>query len=201
MRDKAQKVRSNHSRSDKFGFLTAAVGAFTVAAAICNGATPTQDKTEQIWLTQGWQISTPEEQGMDSKEVAKSVDFGRVHSFDSLLVARHGKVVAEVYYAPYTQGIPHTVNSVTKGVISTLTAIASKDGLLDSPNHRVLDFFDRRNIANVDDKKKTITVQSLLDMTSGIEWTEQLVTLPLQTSKQKAKWLAALTGSNSSSIS
>jgi len=174
MRDKAQKVRSNHSRSDKFGFLTAAVGAFTVAAAICNGATPTQDKTEQIWPTQGWQISTPEEQGMDSKEVAKSVDFGTVHSFDSLLVARHGKVVAEVYYAPYTQGIPHTVNSVTQGVISTLTAIASKDGLLDSPNHRVLDFFDRRNIANVDAKKKTITVQSLLDMTSGIEWTERL---------------------------
>ena len=111
---------------------------------------------------------------MDSKEVAKSVDFGTVHSFDSLLVARHGKVVAEVYYAPYTQGIPHTVNSVTQGVISTLTAIASKDGLLDSPNHRVLDFFDRRNIANVDAKKKTITVQSLLDMTSGIEWTERL---------------------------
>jgi CubicO group peptidase (beta-lactamase class C family) len=109
-----------------------------------------------------------EEQGMDSKELAKLVDFGTVHSFDSLLVARHGKVVAEVYYAPYTQGIPHTVNSVTKGVISTLTGIASKDGLLD-PNHRVLDFFDRRSIANVDDRKKTITVQSLLEMTSGIE--------------------------------
>jgi CubicO group peptidase (beta-lactamase class C family) len=51
-----------------------------------------------------------------------------------------------------------------------LVAIASQDGLLDSPKHRVLDFFDRRNIANVDDRKEAITVQSLLDMTSGIEW-------------------------------
>jgi len=46
--------------------------------------------------------------------------------------------------------------------------------LLDSPNHRVLDFFDRRSIANLDDKKEAITVQNLLDMISGLEWTEPL---------------------------
>ena len=90
---------------------------------------------------------------------------------DSLLVVRHGKIVVEAYYAPYTAGIPHDIRSATKAVISTLTAIASKDGLLDSPNHRVLDYFDRRSIANVDDRKEAITVQNLLDMTSGIEWT------------------------------
>jgi CubicO group peptidase (beta-lactamase class C family) len=93
---------------------------------------------------------------------------------DSLLVVRHGKIVVEAYYAPYATGIPHTINSVTKAVISTLTAIAWKDRLLDSPNHRVLDFFDRRSIATVDDRREAITVQSLLDMTSGIEWTEPL---------------------------
>ncbi len=36
---------------------------------------------------------------MDSKELAKPVDFGTTHSFDSLLVVRHGKIVAEAYYA------------------------------------------------------------------------------------------------------
>jgi CubicO group peptidase (beta-lactamase class C family) len=93
---------------------------------------------------------------------------------DSLLVVRHGKIVVEAYYAPYAAGIPHDIRSATKAVISTLTAIASKDGLLDSPSHRVLDFFDRRGIANVDDRKEAITVQNLLDMTSGLEWTEPL---------------------------
>jgi len=122
---------------------------------------------------------------MDSKELAKLVDFGAARIltspgvtlsslFDSLLVVRHGKIVVEAYYAPYAADIPHAINSVTKTVISTLTAIAFKDGLLDSPNHRVLDFFDRRSIANVDDRKEAITVQSLLDMTSGLEWTEPL---------------------------
>jgi CubicO group peptidase (beta-lactamase class C family) len=174
MKVSAQELRLHDARTHELGFLAAALSAFAIAAAICNGATPTQDTTEPIWPTKGWQSSSPEEQGMDSKELAKLVDFGTVHSFDSLLVARHGKVVAEAYYAPYSAGIPHAINSCTKAVISTLTAIALKEGLLDNPSHRVMDFFGRQSIANVDDRKEAITVQSLLDMTSGIEWTERL---------------------------
>jgi CubicO group peptidase (beta-lactamase class C family) len=158
----------NNSQSFRLAFLTAALAAFTVAASICCGATPARDATEPIWPTKEWQTSSPEEQGMDSKELAKLVDFGTTHGFDSLLVARHGKIVAEAYYAPYVAEIHHPVYSVTKAVMSTLMAIASKDGLLDSPSHRVLDFFDHRSIANVDDRKQAITVQSLLDMISGI---------------------------------
>jgi CubicO group peptidase (beta-lactamase class C family) len=110
---------------------------------------------------------------MDSKQLANVVDFGTTHGFESLLIVRHGKIVAEAGYAPYYHaGIANRVYSVTKSVISTLMAIACKDGLLDSTNHRVLDFFDRSSIANIDERKKAITVQNLLDMTSGIDWTE-----------------------------
>jgi CubicO group peptidase (beta-lactamase class C family) len=143
-----------------------------VTASICSETAPAQNAVEPIWPTKEWQTSSPEEQGMDSKELARLVDFGMTHSFDSLLVARHGRIVAEAYYAPYSTGIPHAVYFVTKAVISTLTAIAWKEGLLDSPSHRVLDFFDAHSIANVDDRKEAITVQNLLDMTSGIAWTE-----------------------------
>lgn len=149
MKVSAQELRLHDARTHELGFLAAALGAFAIAAAICNGATPTQETTEPIWPTKEWQMSSPEMEGMDSKELAKLVDFGTVHSFDSLLVARHGKVVAEAYYAPYSAGIPHAINSCTKAVISTLTAIAFKEGLLDKPSHRVLDFFDRQSIANV----------------------------------------------------
>jgi CubicO group peptidase (beta-lactamase class C family) len=151
-------------------FLAAALAAFMFEASICSGAAYTQGATEPIWPTKEWQTSSPEEQGMDSKELAKLVDLGTTLSLDSLLVQRHGKIVAEAYYAPYAAGIPHAIYSATKAVISTLMSIASKDGLLGSPSLRVFDFFDRRSIANVDDRKKAITVQSLLDMTSGIEW-------------------------------
>jgi CubicO group peptidase (beta-lactamase class C family) len=188
MKVSEQERRLHDAQGHKLGFLAAALGAFAIAAAICNGATSTPATPESIWPTQEWRTSSPEEEGMDSKELAKLVDWGTTHNFDSLLVQRHGKIVAEAYYAPYAARVPHRVYSVTKAVIGTLTAIAWKDGVLDSLNHRVLDFFDPRSIANVDQKKEAITVQNLLDMTSGLEWTEQVggLTPPIETDRQMA---------------
>ena len=101
MKVNAQEFRLNAARSHKLALLVAALGACSISAAICNGATPVQDTAEAIWPTKEWQMSTPEAEGMDSKELAKVVDFGatRVLSstgatpssrLDSLLVARHG---------------------------------------------------------------------------------------------------------------
>jgi CubicO group peptidase (beta-lactamase class C family) len=132
------------------GFLAVALGAFMSGDSICSGAATAQSATEPIWPTKEWQTSSPEEQGMGSKELAKLVDFGTTHGLDSLLVVRHGKIVAEAYYAPYGAGTPHAMYSASKAVISTLTAIAWKEGLLDSPNHQVLEFFDRHSIANLE---------------------------------------------------
>ena len=150
MPNSAQKVRPNDTRRDKLTYLAIALGAF-MFGAICSGAAHVQVATEPIWPTKGWQTSSPEEEGMDSMALAELVEFGarRILAspgvtpssmLDSLLVVRHGKIVAEAYYAPYAPDTPHTINSCTKAVISTLTAIAWKDGLLDSPSHRVLDF-------------------------------------------------------------
>lgn len=123
-----------------------------------------------LWPTHGWQTSTPEEEGMDSSALAKLVIDGESRSYDSLLIVRHGRLVVEAYYAPYTGDIPHQIFSSTKAVISTLLGMVYKDGLLDRLDHPMVDFFNDRQIANFDDKKKAITVQNLLDMTSGLDW-------------------------------
>ena len=60
--------------------------------------------------------------------------------------------------------------SSTKAVTGTLLGMVYKDSLLDRLDHPMVDFFTDRHIANVDDKKKAITVQNLLDMTSGFDW-------------------------------
>jgi CubicO group peptidase (beta-lactamase class C family) len=168
-----QEVRPNHSLLNKLVLRTTLLAGFMVGVSFCARAEAAKSGIETVWPTKQWMISTPGKEGLDSKELAKLVDFGTTHRFDSLLVARHGKIVAESYYSPYYRpGIAHPAYSVTKSVISTLLAIASRDGLLGSPNHRVLDFFDRRSIANLDQRKEAITVQNLLDMTSGLRWTE-----------------------------
>jgi CubicO group peptidase (beta-lactamase class C family) len=127
---------------------------------------------ETPWPTASWGLSTPEEQGMSSGALADLIDTVGTRMQDSLLIERHGRIVAEAYYAPYRPGIPHDLRSVTKSVIGTLTAIEIKGGLLDSTNHPVLDLFKDKQIENIDANKEAMTVQDLLNMTSGIRWQE-----------------------------
>lgn len=150
--------------------LRVAPGLFALLAVLHTWPARAQNADRSEWPTRGWLTSTPEEQGMDSAALAKLVTYGASHDFDSLIVVRHGRIVTEAYYAPYTGHLQHQIFSSTKAVIGALLGIAYKDGLLDRLDHPVLDFFSDRRVANVDDRKKAITVQNLLDMTSGIDW-------------------------------
>jgi CubicO group peptidase (beta-lactamase class C family) len=144
-----------------------------VSALLCAPLASAQQAT-QPWPTRGWATSSPEEQGMSSERLARLVDFGARNEMDSVLVTRHGRIVLEAAYAPFRAGLKHRIYSVTKSVVSTLVGMALADGLLDSTDRRVVDFFADRTIASLDDAKKAITVQQLLDMTSGLTWQEGL---------------------------
>jgi CubicO group peptidase (beta-lactamase class C family) len=140
--------------------------------------------TATSWPTVEWPTSTPEEQGMSSSALAELVDFGAVNAMDSLLVVRHGRVVVEAHYAPFRPGLKHLVNSVTKAVVGTLAGIAFQEGALGSLDQSVIDLFPERKIANVDANKKAITLASLLDSTSGLDWREPLSNAPPETMLQ-----------------
>ena len=140
-------------------------------ASAPEAATPTI-----VWPTQGWQVSTPEEQGMDPAALAKLVHAIGERRQDSLLIVRHGKIILDAYYAPYAAGIPHDLRSVTKSVIGTLVAIALRQGLIDTVEQPVVPLFPDKQISNLDDKKKSITLQNLLDMNSGLDWRERAYT-------------------------
>jgi CubicO group peptidase (beta-lactamase class C family) len=133
-----------------------------------------QDRQIPVWPTTEWQTAAPEDGGMASSDLAKLVEFGKSLQLDSLLIARHGRIVLEAYYAPYNGELPHLINSSTKAVVGSLIAMLLKDGTLDSLDHPVLDFFPGRDIANLDERKQAITVRHLLNMTSGLDWDEGL---------------------------
>ena len=110
---------------------------------------------------------------MDSAALAQLVDRVGVYKQDSLLIIRHGKIVVDAYYAPYAPNIRHDLRSVTKSFTGTLTAIELREGFLDSVDHPIVDLFADKHISNLDDAKKAMTVQNMLDMTSGIAWNER----------------------------
>src|SRR5260370_38389278 len=75
------------------------VGAlFLVASQAIAG---TSSPAETVWPTKGWEVSTPEAQGMDSAALARLADAGGARRRHSLLIARPGRTVAHAYSAPF----------------------------------------------------------------------------------------------------
>jgi CubicO group peptidase (beta-lactamase class C family) len=96
-------------------------------------------------------------------------DYG---SITSVIIARRGQLVVEEYFGGWSSATPHTMQSVSKSVTSLLTGLAVDRGLL-SLNARVVDAFpDYAPIANLDDRKRAMTVRNLLMMQTGLDWSE-----------------------------
>lgn len=74
----------------------------------------------------------------------------------------------------YRRGDLHTLQSVTKSVTSVLIGIALARGEFPGLDTPVLKFFDVAGVANVDDRKRRMTIRHLLTMTTGLAWNEDL---------------------------
>jgi len=144
---------------------------FLVVVALLVNPFPSTAQKEAYWPTAGWRASTPEEQGMSSAELA---EFFKTLSqpyfnMDSLIVIRHGYIVAEAHSAPSQAEGLHQLYSVSKSVISSLIGIAIDQGYIKSVNEKLLSFFPEYTPANMDERKAAITVKDLLTMGSGFK--------------------------------
>jgi CubicO group peptidase (beta-lactamase class C family) len=126
--------------------------------------------TPDYWPTNGWQASVPEQQGIDSIQLAEGVrSIQEKHiAIDSLMIIRNGYMVLDAYYSPYDGSFPHDFASVTKSVMTTLIGIAVDQGKLQL-DQKVVSFFPNRSIANLDARKKNITIRDLVTMRNGME--------------------------------
>jgi CubicO group peptidase (beta-lactamase class C family) len=113
---------------------------------------------------------------MDSVVLAGMFDYiaeqeAEVHS---VLVVRNGAMVLEAYFYPYNQNREHPLASCTKSFLSALIGIAIDEGRLNLDD-KALDFFPDRMIANDSPLKRSIAVEHLLRMMSGLNWPESSV--------------------------
>jgi CubicO group peptidase (beta-lactamase class C family) len=123
------------------------------------------------WPTSDWQNSTPEQQGMDSARLAAMFDaIDQKHlNMHSVLVIRNGYIVAEAYWPPYDATVKQRLASVTKSVTGMLTGIAISRGQIESTRQPVLEFFPGRTVANLDQNKRSLTLEHLLTLTDGLD--------------------------------
>ncbi len=150
------------------------LGIVSVLIAFMVGCTPpsaTPDLSAS-WPTNGWRSATPEDMGMDSTILAQMLaEHIQQEKLDlhSLLIVRNGYLVTEFYQYPYSAGQVHWVMSVTKSVMSALVGIAIQKGYIKDVKQTLFSILPEQGVANLDDKKKAITIEDLLTMTSGLD--------------------------------
>jgi CubicO group peptidase (beta-lactamase class C family) len=149
---------------------------FVVARVICvallaGTRAPHADAQETYWPTNGWRHSSPEAQALDSTVLADAFDFVRDHRtpIHSLTIVRNGYIVLDAYFWPFQDGQLHDLASVTKSVTSTLVGIAISNHQLASVTQPLASVFSDRSIASMEHRKKRVTLEHLLTMTSGFD--------------------------------
>ena len=112
--------------------------------------------------------ATPESQGVSSLELAKFVDAldTELEELHSVMVVRHGHVVAEGWWQPYEADLPHLLYSLTKSFTSTAVGLAEAQGLL-SLDDKVVSYFPGLAPARPSRHLAALKVRHLLTMCSG----------------------------------
>src|SRR5512133_1232480 len=113
--------------------------------------------------------SLPADQDVDPAAVLAFLDAVEADpavELHSLMLLRHGHVVAEGWWAPYRPEYQHLMFSVSKSFTSTAVGFAVAEGRLSIDEH-VLSFFPDDQPSEVSDFLTNMTVRHLLTMTTG----------------------------------
>lgn len=112
--------------------------------------------------------STPEQQGVSSQMINTFLDAAKnsKHEFHSIMILRHGKVIAEGWWDPYKPELKHTMYSVSKSFTATAIGLAVAEKKL-SVEDKVISFFPDDVPATISPNLAELRVKHLLSMSVG----------------------------------
>ena len=112
--------------------------------------------------------SSPEAQGVSSPAVLSFIEAAdkQIDSMHSFMLLRHGCVVAEGWWSPYSAASPHSLYSLSKSFASTAVGLAIAEGKL-GLDDKVLKFFPEDAPPEPSDNLKAMRVRDLLCMSTG----------------------------------
>jgi CubicO group peptidase (beta-lactamase class C family) len=113
--------------------------------------------------------STPGDQGVDPAAILSFLDALDERpdiEMHSLMVLRHGRVVAEGWWAPYGPSRPQLLYSLSKSFTATAAAFAQAEGLLDLDD-TVISHFPEFAADITDPRSRSMKVRHVASMASG----------------------------------
>jgi len=112
--------------------------------------------------------STPEKEGVPSQAIIDFINTANksTSEFHSFMILRHGKVISEGWWNPYSPNLVHTLYSVSKSFTSTAIGFAVSEGKL-SVNDKVISFFPDKLPDTISPYLAELKIKDLLTMSTG----------------------------------
>lgn len=112
--------------------------------------------------------STPESQGISSLNIFQFLNSIELEKLElhSFMLLRHGQVVSEGWWQPYSSERPHMLFSLSKSFTSTAIGFAVEEGLL-SVEDNVISFFPEDAPEKTSKNLSDMKVKHLLSMSTG----------------------------------
>lgn len=150
--------------------------------ALLPGCSPSTEDLEAVDYAplpgDDWQVSTPEQQGLDPMLVAELYhNAAGLETLYGLLVVKDGHLIAEKYFNEGSLDQKALLQSVAKSYTSALVGIALDQGCLSSVGQKMIDFFPDFADQIVDPRKRQITIRDMLQMRAGYPPEESDATL------------------------
>ncbi len=92
----------------------------------------------------------------------------RLAPLETLIIAQHGKVIAERGYRGHRTTTPSNIKSASKSVISALIGIAIGKGVIDSIEQPIAELLPADLPGRPDPRLQQVTVSNLLSMQAGL---------------------------------
>ena len=135
--------------------------------------TSSQPRPQEQIPADEWMVVSPETENMDSSQLQDMMDLITEQDLpvNSVIIVRNGRIVKEEYpSATIGPDTKRKLYSATKSVTSALIGIAIHEGFIEGVEQKITDFFPDLTMSGADDLKQYITIEHLLTMTPGYQW-------------------------------
>ncbi|MFA7636690.1 MAG: serine hydrolase [Monoglobales bacterium] len=113
---------------------------------------------------------TPESCGVSSIDLIKFIegmeDMPEIKETHGFMLIRHGKLLTEGWFAPYTEDMPHTLFSDTKTFVQLAVGFMVKEGLC-TIEDKISDYFPDKLSDKVSEHNRNLKTKHLLMMATG----------------------------------
>ena len=144
---------------------------FVLAAPVVHAA-PNTTTTAPPALEDGWKVADPKTTGWNMATLAaleQAIADGKAPNTSSVLIVRDGALVYERYFGDADRQTLQDTRSATKSITAMLVGAAIERGRLAGAQAKVYDYFGDRHWQQPDPRKRALTVEDLLTMSSQLE--------------------------------